>query len=920
MTRHCLPSAFLLLIGAVAPAFGQAQFVLPGDLAAGVSAGDQTLPTVARGGSGWLAVWEDNRAAQGGFVQAPTGLNPNRDIYAARLDANGALIDTVPIVVNQDTFDQVKPRVAWNGTHWLVVWQSSRTTQFYVTSGIYAARVAPDGTVLDNPPILIEDGDDFDERDPIVASDGVNWLVVWNDYLQGAAAETLDGAIVHPLGFVTQKQTVLPGAQFTYPVNVDLDFAVDRYLVVYEKAYSGSYGRLVGTNLVPIGAEFALSTSATKPEVTSNGSDFFATFAGARGTPVSRTGVVAIPGGALYAGSGTSYGPETDCAWDGTNWVVAFSSLGIGGNDALYLSHVTPSGALVAGSPTTVTTANTIREFSVATGLDRAQVVWNDLSVSAVSIAGPDVADVFGAQVSPAGIGSAILQLSVSPATQSRPVIAGSASAGWLVGFLRRTSGVTQVCAQRLSGNGSPIDTQPIVLFSGDGRIRSMDVGFDGAHWLVVWDDNFGTLRHTFGRRVALDGSLPDSVPINYLRGERPAVSATEHGKFLIVAWDHNQSTEYIRAMRVQGSDGALLDSPYLTLGGSSGFPDVMGFDDRWIVASGGVSGTFVFEDGTVAPSFYFAQGASETIHGLARDGDMGILAFVASTSTSQNGNVHFRRFMKDGTLLDTNLGVPLCQALNRQFDPRAAFDGTNFRVTWTDYRAHPLLEPGLSDLYEAVIATDGSVVQLCGSPVANDVRIPEGDAEIAADAGIVVVAATVLHEELGGLRIEVHANSVNLGGVPFCFGDGSGTACPCGNASPVGADSGCVNSLGTASTLRAAGFASLSADTLELRGEMMPNSSALYFQGTQDQNFGAGLAFGDGLRCCGGSIVRIGTKSNAGGASSYPGIGDPTVALRGGISAPGVRYYQVWYRNAANFCAPQTFNLTNGLVVTWSP
>jgi hypothetical protein len=28
---------------------------------------------------------------------------------------------------------------------------------------------------------------------------------------------------------------------------------------------------------------------------------------------------------------------------------------------------------------------------------------------------------------------------------------------------------------------------------------------------------------------------------------------------------------------------------------------------------------------------------------------------------------------------------------------------------------------------------------------------------------------------------------------------------------------------------------------------------------------------------------------------------------------------YQLWYRNAAAFCTPSTFNLTNGLDVTWT-
>jgi hypothetical protein len=32
------------------------------------------------------------------------------------------------------------------------------------------------------------------------------------------------------------------------------------------------------------------------------------------------------------------------------------------------------------------------------------------------------------------------------------------------------------------------------------------------------------------------------------------------------------------------------------------------------------------------------------------------------------------------------------------------------------------------------------------------------------------------------------------------------------------------------------------------------------------------------------------------------------------------VRNYQAWYRNAAVFCSPSTFNLTNGYQVTWAP
>jgi hypothetical protein len=153
-----------------------------------------------------------------------------------------------------------------------------------------------------------------------------------------------------------------------------------------------------------------------------------------------------------------------------------------------------------------------------------------------------------------------------------------------------------------------------------------------------------------------------------------------------------------------------------------------------------------------------------------------------------------------------------------------------------------------------------------------------------------------------------------------FCAGDGSGTACPCGNASTPGSGEGCLSSLGIGGRLAGFGTPSISADSITLSGAQMPNSSALYFQGTTQTAGGAGSVFGDGLRCAGGSVVRLGAKLNAAGSSQYPSPGDPSVSVRGGCSAGDFRTYQVWYRNAAAFCTPSTFNVTNGVMLTWVP
>jgi len=173
----------------------------------------------------------------------------------------------------------------------------------------------------------------------------------------------------------------------------------------------------------------------------------------------------------------------------------------------------------------------------------------------------------------------------------------------------------------------------------------------------------------------------------------------------------------------------------------------------------------------------------------------------------------------------------------------------------------------------------------------------------------------------MSSFHLELYADVCNPGtppGVVFCPGDGTGTPCPCGNHSTLGNGEGCLHSLGIGGKLFASGTPSISNDTLILLGTQMPDASALYFQGTTQQNSGAGVVFGDGKRCAGGTTVRLKTVWNVGGASQYPQAGDPSVSVRGQITVPSIRTYQVWYRNAAAFCTPSTFNSTQGIEITW--
>ncbi len=172
----------------------------------------------------------------------------------------------------------------------------------------------------------------------------------------------------------------------------------------------------------------------------------------------------------------------------------------------------------------------------------------------------------------------------------------------------------------------------------------------------------------------------------------------------------------------------------------------------------------------------------------------------------------------------------------------------------------------------------------------------------------------------VGSFRIRCETDS----GAPFCLGDGiSGIGCPCSNMSASSSEAGCRNSTGSDGKLAATGIPDVSNDTLVLRGSgMPPNSTCLYFQGSAKQASGQGAVFGDGLRCAGGTVTRLGTKVNGStGSSSYPNGLDESVSDRGNISIlGGTRYYQCWYRNAATFCTTSTFNVSNGYQIDWRP
>ena len=98
----------------------------PGDL--------REWPAVAFDGSNFLVVWQDFRS------------HKHYDIYAARVSPEGKVLDAGGFVVAAQACNQARPKVAFAGGNFVVAWVDARVYPVY---GIYAARVSPEGKVID---------------------------------------------------------------------------------------------------------------------------------------------------------------------------------------------------------------------------------------------------------------------------------------------------------------------------------------------------------------------------------------------------------------------------------------------------------------------------------------------------------------------------------------------------------------------------------------------------------------------------------------------------------------------------------------------------------------------------------------------------------------------------------------------------
>lgn len=148
-------------------------------------------PAVAYGNENYLIAWQDSRS----IVTGP-------DIYGARVNLSGVVLDTAGIAVSTFYGYDGFPCIVFGGTDYLVAWLDARNLS--TAPDIYCARVNQAGAVLDPAGIALSIAP-YDQRNPSAAYDGTNFLVVWQDYRNGnwdiyGTRITPSGTVLDPTG------------------------------------------------------------------------------------------------------------------------------------------------------------------------------------------------------------------------------------------------------------------------------------------------------------------------------------------------------------------------------------------------------------------------------------------------------------------------------------------------------------------------------------------------------------------------------------------------------------------------------------------------------------------------------------------------------------------------------------------------
>jgi hypothetical protein len=480
--------------------------------------------------------------------------------------------------------------------------------------------------------------------------------------------------------------------------------------VLASSAYPAVLDPVITPELIIDGRLLAADvTTRTHPVMAFNGTDYLLVWRSLRGglydmyaTRVSSTGTVLDPEGIPVSnGPGDAATPQV--ATNGTDFFVVWND----NRDTTWLIYgtmVKADGTVVnpGGIPLGVNQVFHLLPRIASNGADFL-AVWQGM--------GPlgDM-DICGRRISSLGQPMDTTEVAISTVQyvdERSPAVASNGT-NYLVAWDDFRSGVTtRVYGTRVSNAGVVLDSGGFLLSSSTYDQSVPVVASNGTDFLVVWLDwRSSSSRDLYGTRVASDGTVVDgsglAIGVHPDHSEStPSVRANGSDYFVAwMEWDTTNQTRRILGSRVQGSltvTSPVVDTASLAFtssGGNCQNPSVAratpGYFLAWQCTVSSVTDLqsgWVSLTGTIAAGSGFAVTTSSVHQTEAAIASNGSNYLVVWTETGSSGtSIYGTRVAATGGTLDRG-GFVIGSALRERQAPAVASNGTNYLVTWMDYR-----------------------------------------------------------------------------------------------------------------------------------------------------------------------------------------------------------------------------------------
>jgi hypothetical protein len=519
---------------------------------------DQEYPAIAFDGANFLVTWQDYR-------------NGYPDIYAARVTPQGTVLDPNGIPVSTATDHQELPALAFDGANFLVTWQDYRSGGSY--PDIYAARVTPQGTVLDSNGIPVSTAANG-QCDPAIAFDGANFLVTWEDYRGSsgdiyAARVTPQGTVLDPNGIPVSTAAYnqyVPAVAFDGANSMVtwMDYRSDTSSDIYAARVTPQ-GTVLDPNGIPV------STAADDQELPAlafDGANFVVTWDDSRSgsypdiyaARVTPQGTVLDPSG-IPISTAASYQGYPALAFDGTNFLVTWEDSRSGSSRDIYAARLTPQGTVLDTNGIPVSIAANYQGYSAVAFDGTSFLVTSEDSRNG------DTSDIYAARVTPQGtvLDPNGILVSIAASYRESPAVAFDGTNFLVTWEDHRNGTYADIYAARVTPQGTVLDPSGIPISSAAGGQWSPAIAFDGANFLVTWTDSrSGGSYHVYAARVTPQGTVldPSGIPISTAASYQGYPALAFDGANFLVTWEDYRSGSYsdIYAARVTPA-GVVFDT-----------------------------------------------------------------------------------------------------------------------------------------------------------------------------------------------------------------------------------------------------------------------------------------------------------------------------------------------------------------------